>query len=191
MASEYCTGAIAIFVEPRRNNKSLGSRRFLGTCETAPQRQTNRPYKQLRNDLSSDQAFDYVYAGGSEAVTSLILTYWNEDVAQALERSPTNENLGSENLGDMGALMGQEGFGWKLHIVHAFGGIIAGRAASMPFQESGRIYVQSIFWGPESDEGGSRERKKHMVFRSWKEWNPTTLKFKLFEPVTGTYSLTE
>lgn len=190
MAAEYCTGAIAIYVEPRVNNKALTGRRLLGTCETAPQRQTNRPYKQLRNDLSSDQAFDYVYAGGSEAVTSLVLTWWNDDVAQALERSPTNQNLGVESLSDMGSLMGQEGFGWRLHIVHAFGGIVAARQ-SMPFQESGRIYVQSIFWGPESDEGGSRERKKHMVFRSWKQWDPQTLRFTLFEPITGTYSLTE
>ena len=112
------------------------------------------------------------------------------DVAQALERSPTNQNLGVESLSDMGSLMGQEGFGWRLHIVHAFGGIVAARQ-SMPFQESGRIYVQSIFWGPESDEGGSRERKKHMVFRSWKQWDPSTLRFTLFEPITGTYSLTE
>lgn len=188
MANEYCTGAIAIYVEPRQNNKSLTGIKLLGTCETAPQRQTNRPYKQLRNDLSSDQAFDYVYAGGDEAVTSLILTWWNDDVALALERSPTNQALGQASLADMGALMGQEGFGWKLHIVHAFGGIVPSRP-SMVNQESGRIYVQSIFWGPESDEGGSRERKKHMVFRSWKEFDPSLKRFTLFLPVTGTYSL--
>lgn len=182
MAQPYGTGAVHIFVRgPVQGQKtSVNSPKlYLGTAEQAPQRQTDRTFKQVMNDLSSQKPFDYVYAGGEEAILSFTLTNWNEAVAQALECAPVSGGLGFSTIFDQGSLMGQEGLALEIWYLYTFGGVAA--RPSMVGQEAGRHYVQALFWGPETDKTGTTERQKHMVFKCWKKWNPSTKRFTLFD----------
>lgn len=174
MANEYSTGAVAIYVKTPK----LGGAFLLGTSEQGPSRSTERSFKQMRNDLTSERTFDYVYAGGEEAVLSFVLTWWDDSVAQALEASPVSNNIGRSDIYDMGTMMGQEGKAAEIWYAFTFrgpGGPTVGSAphtverTTFRFQEGGRHYVQAVFWGPEQDETGTKERKKHMVFRAWKK----------------------
>lgn len=186
MASEYATGAVHIYVKmPATIPVVGGSIKYLGTAEQGPERSTERTFKQVMNDLSSQRAFDYVYAGGEEAVLSFVLTRWNENVAQGLERAPVSGGFGFATIFDQGSLMGQENLAVEIWYGFSFHMGLAGAPArpSMPGIEGGRHYVQALFWGPERDETGSHERKKHMVFRAWKKYDKTTSppRFTLFD----------
>lgn len=180
MANEFCTGAMHIYVAPMKYNKLLNGINYLGTCESFPQRTTERSFKSLRNDLTSERSLDYVYAGGSEAVINLTLTRWDETVRLQFERAPVSGLLGADSRDDIGSLMGQEELGWMLYLVHQFGGIGPARP-SMVGKENGRRYIQCVFWGPEQDETGTREEKQHMVFRAWKKYNTKTGQFVLWD----------
>jgi hypothetical protein len=183
MAQEYATGAVHIFVKLGANAGGGGGGvvEYLGTAEQAPQRQTDRTFKQVMNDLSSQKPLDYVYAGGEEAVLSFVLTRWNEPIATALEAGPFSGGIGFATIFDQGSLMGQEDLALEVWYWYTFGGLAA--RASMVGQEAGRHYVQALFWGPETDQVGSVERKKHMVFKAWKRFEPnaTPMKFVLFD----------
>lgn len=184
MANEFCTGAVHIYVQQMGGQPTTSTAiGYLGTCENFPERQTERSYKNLQNDLSSQRAFDYVYAGGSEAVVSLVLTRWNESVALTLERAPVSGLVGADHLNDIGSLMFQEKLGWRLLLVNQFGTGVAGGIArpTMVGQENGRRYVASLFWGPERFESGTKEAKKHMVFRCGRLYDPATQKFTLWD----------
>lgn len=178
MAQEYATGAVHIYVKMPSNNLLGGGIRYLGSSEQGPQRTTERTFKQVMNDLSSQRPFDYVYAGGEEAVLSFVLTRWNDGVAQALECAPFSGGFGYSTIFDQGSLMGQENLAVEIWYSFTFSG-----RASMPGMEGGRHYVQALFWGPEQDETGSHERKKHMVFRAWKKFDAkvTPPRFTLFD----------
>jgi hypothetical protein len=191
MAQEYATGAVWIFVKLPPNITGLpisggtvpagGSVQLLGTSEQGPARQTDRSWKQVMNDLSSQRAFDYVYAGGEEAVLSFVLTRWNENVAQALECAPVSGGMGYKTILDVGSLMGQEKLALEISYTFTFGGLAP--RGSMAGQEGGRHYVQALFWGPDQDETGTHERKKHMVFKAWSKYDPTQNppRFTLFD----------
>lgn len=169
MAQEFATGAVHIYVRGNvagaKNNPSA-SIKYLGTAEQGPQLQTDRTYKQVMNDLSSQKPFDYVYAGGEEAILSFVLTRWNEPVATLLEAAPFSGGVGFSTIFDQGSLIGQEELALEIWYVYTFGGLAA--RASMAGQEAGRHYWQAIFWGPDQHTLGTQERKKHMVFKAWK-----------------------
>lgn len=176
MANEFATGAVAIYVKFPTGSAIGTTPLLLGTSEQGPSRQTDRAFKNLQNDLTSQKPLDYIYAGGEEATLSFVLTWWNEAVARALEAAPISGLIGASNIFDQGTLMGQEGRALEVWYAWAFGGPGASLAPfgqarpSMPGQEGGRHYVQCLFWGPEQDETGTHERKKHMVFRAWKKF---------------------
>lgn len=173
MAQEFATGGVHIFVRGNANggNKPTAPILYLGTAEQAPALQTDRTYKQVMNDLKSQKAFDYVYAGGEEAILSFNLTRWNEPAATMLEQAPVSGGIGFSTIFDQGALIGQEGLALEIWYLYTFGGLAA--RAAFARQEPGRHYVQALFWGPDQHTLGSMERKKHMVFRAWGAYDPS------------------
>lgn len=184
MAQEFATGGVHIFVRGNvkdSKNNPAAPILYLGTSEQAPQLQTDRNFKQVMNDLKSQKAFDYVFAGGAEAVLSFTLTRWNEPAATLLEQSPFSGGLGFETIFDIGSLMGQEGLALEIWYLYTFGGLAA--RPSMVGQEGGRHYLQALFWGPDNHTLGSTERKKHMVFKAWGKYAPTKNppRFDLFD----------
>lgn len=173
MAQEWATGAVHIYVRGNvkdSKNNPAAPILYLGTSEQGPQRQTDRNFKQVMNDLKSQKPFDYIFAGGSEAVLSFVLTRWNEPTATLLEQAPFSGGLGFETIFDIGSLMGQEGLALEIWYLYTFGGLAVRQ--SMVGQEAGRHYHQALFWGPEQDTLGSTERKKHMVFKAWGKYRP-------------------
>lgn len=186
MANTYATGAVHIYVKFPANGQIFPNTiRYLGTSEQGPARQTDRTFKQVMNDLSSQKPFDYVYAGGEEAILSFTLTRWNDLTAQALERAPVSGGFGFSTILDQGTMMGREGYALEVYYAYTFGGLFArpNQAVSFPGQEGGRHYLQCLFWGPEQDELGTKERKKHMVFKAWKRYDPSLSppRFTLFD----------
>jgi len=174
MAQEWATGGVHIFV--RGNTSNGGNKKtapilYLGTAEQAPSIQTDRTFKQVMNDLSSQKPFDYVYAGGSEAILSFVLTRYEEPAATLLEQAPISGGLGFETIFDQGSIMGQEGLTLDIWYLYTFGGLAA--SPSMTGQEAGRHYVQALFWGPDTHSLGTQERKKHFVFKCFKKYDPT------------------
>lgn len=185
MATPYATGAVHIYVKLPPAAPGLGGQtKYLGTSEQGPTRQTDRTFKQVMNDLSSQKPFDYIYAGGEEAILSFNLTRWNDNVAQALEAAPVSGGVGFSTIFDQGTVMGREGRALEIWYAYTFGGI-PGSALRPSFvgQEGGRHYLQGLFWGPEQDELGTKERKKHMVFKCWKKFDvsQTPARFTLFD----------
>lgn len=185
MAQEWATGAVHIFVRGNvqgSKNSPGAPILYLGTAEQAPQRQTDRAFKQVMNDLKSQKPFDYVFAGGEEAVLSFVLTRWNEPVATMLEAAPVSGGIGVSTIFDHGSLMGQEQLALEIWYLYTFGGLGARPSmAGMP-DIAGRHYLQALFWGPESDQIGSVERKKHMVFKCFSKFEVSTIpRFTLFD----------
>lgn len=170
----YCTGAVYIYV-------GIGGGKtaplFLGTCESMPDKSTDRKFKPVMNDLTSQTPMDYIYAGGEEATISIVLTRWDELVATALENQPnagrpnalglTAPN-GSLNEAGIGSVMGQEEFAFPVWLRYQFGGLSPARP-TMVGMETGRRYANCILFGPDRDETGSKERKKHYIFKAFKK----------------------
>lgn len=179
MAQPFATGAIHIFVR----FGGVGSPSYLGTCESMPQDSRAPEYEPVMNDVSGSKVpLDFAYEGESSQI-SMILTRWNEDIAQSITTPPgLTSTDGSWAWADVGTLMGLEEWFTEVWLVRTYGAVLAARTAyTSQGMQAGRHYVQTILWAPQTDETGTKPMKRHFMFYAWPKINHTTKRFVLFD----------
>jgi hypothetical protein len=171
MANPFCTGAAHIFAAVGVSGTDR-SPQYLGTTETIPAMDHVRAWDAVMNDISgSRDPLDYIYEGNGEALMSFVLTRWNQAVLNRIRTmpSPFTTNIpGLETANDIGALMGYEGHAYQVWIMWQFGAALANKPGYSQM-EPGRMYHQTISWGPDRTEGGTRAKKEHVIFRAFRK----------------------
>ncbi len=175
MAQQYATGAVHCYVK----NANLGSQvNYLGTCEQMPQDSRSPEYEMLMNDLSGSKVpLDMAFEGVSAQV-SMVLTRWDNTVAEALTKAPSTTGIGSYSYSDVGTLMSLEGQCTEIWLAYTFTALNPKAVyATLP---KGRHYIQSVLWSPQLDETGTKPMKRHFMFYAWPKYVPLTKKFTLY-----------
>ncbi len=188
MAQPFCTGAVHAYAD----TGAPGSRTplYLGTTESFPGIDTSRNWDSVMNDISgSKDPLDYIYEGQGQAVISLVLTRFNQNVLNAIRQVPGPGNtLGLDTLATVGSLAGFEGWAFRFWLLYSFGSAGFGAKAAFSTMEPGKYYPQTILWGPERTEGGTRAKKEHLILMAWKKYNPQTGTFQLFSEASGDFA---
>lgn len=177
MAQPFATGVQHCFVG-LGGSGSAPSPLYLGTGESFVRRDEHRAWDAIMNDISGSQLpFDYVFSG-SEVIHSLVLTRWNMAVIRLLEAQPDPffNVRGTTREVDVGALMQTEGLVFQFWVTNAFSG-----KAAYPLLDAGRRYPSTILWGPDTEEGGTRANKRHLIFRSYRIYDPVTRSMLLWD----------
>ena len=179
MAQQFATGAVHVFIR----FGGQGAIQYFGTTESMPQDSRSPEYETLMNDVSGSKVpLDLAWEAESAQI-SLVMTRWDENVAQAIEVGPgLTANLGSWSWNDVGTLMGLEGEYTELWLTYQFGSILGNKAAYVgQGLKPGRHYVQSVLWAPQQDETGTKPMKRHFMFFAWPKINATTKRFTLWD----------
>ena len=163
-AQPYATGAVHVFVRALVS----GPITYFGTCESMPQDSRNNEYEMLMNDISGSKVpLDLAWEAQSAQI-GLVMTRWDEVVAQTLTSAPISVVDGSWPWESVGTLMGLEGFYTEIWLTYTFGGALANKAAyTGNGLTSGRHYLQAVLWSPQTDETGTKPMKRHFMFYAW------------------------
>lgn len=176
MAKMYSTGPALLYTETGGGNVA-----FLGTCEAAPDIELTGEFEPIFNDLGGPRLpTDRIWAG-EEAISSLVLTRWNEIVLQAIMGTLVQSGGvgGRSFLGDVGTIMGQEKQTFQFWILFPF----ASKAAysDMP---AGYHFLASMPIGPKGITPGTGVNKRHLILkhqRAMASTPPTTLNSTVFD----------
>lgn len=165
-AQAWATGVVWVFT-------AVGAQapRFFGTTESMPQDTRTPEYEPLMNDITGSRLpLDMAWQGMSAQV-SLVMTRWDEAVAEQLLQVPTSIGLsGQWRLSDIGALVGQEGLSTiQLWLAYSNNAGLAQIPVKPAYANMipGRHYLQCVMMSPQSDETGTKPRKRHFQFFAW------------------------
>ncbi len=188
MAQQWATGGIHVFAAPLSGGQPV----YFGTAERYPEENRNPQYEALMNDISGTKVpLDFSWEG-EDAQIALPMTRWNEQLALRMEAKPNPATTsiggtqpsvpGSWFAGDVGSLMGFEGFAWQFWLVRTFGALLANKAAYvgnglLP----GRHYNQCLIWSPETEESGTAPMKRLFMLYAWPLYVPALRKFVLYD----------
>lgn len=177
-AQQFATGSVHSFVR-----FAGGSILYLGTCESMPQDQRNPEYEMLMNDISGSKVPLDVAWEGESAQISLVLTRWDENVANVCETPPGVAPVaGSWFMRDVGTLMSLEKETTELWLVYTFGSVLANKVAyTANGLHAGRHYPQCVLWSPQLDETGTKPMKRHFMYYAWPRYDPSNFKFTLYD----------
>jgi len=125
----------------------------------------------VMNDASGSKVpLDMAWEGESAQI-SLVMTRWDETIAQQMEAKPNGflRTPGTWEANDVGTLIGMEGMAWGLWLLYTFGASFADKDKYVRDggMQRGRFYPQCIVWAPETETIGSRPMKRHFVFFAW------------------------
>src|SRR5882672_11912422 len=109
MANQFSTGAVHVFIASPYYN--AGSPLYFGTTESMPDDRRQPEYEMLMNDASGSKVpLDMAWEGESAQI-SLVMTRWDETIAQQMEAKPNGflRTPGTWEANDVGTLIGMEG----------------------------------------------------------------------------------
>lgn len=181
MAQPYTTGPVLVWV-----GVGVGyTPTFLGTAESFPRQQHRPKFGEVKNDLAGSQQPLDQHFQGSDAILSVTLTYWNDNVFQSLEKVPSSALTGTGNgagVGtysflDLGTMMLAEGQAFPVWFVYP----AARSHTAMASLPAGYRYPTCIFRGPWEAEGGTKELKRQAIFHAQPKWNASTGLFTVYD----------
>lgn len=184
MAQLWCTGPAHAFVNMAAYSQGgpypLGTF-YLGTCENAPEIQLGPEYEPVRNDLSGKKKpFDMQYQG-EDALISLDLNRYNENVYQLIANRPFRGVPGADGPFDIGTLIGTEGAAIALWLTFPYALKPAmANSANGPLVPGYRFpYTAPI--SPERLTVGTQAKKVHLLMYAWQAWIPAVQSFLLYD----------
>lgn len=187
----YCTGAARVWVAfPTSYNyysgATFGPPEPFGTCERAPRPRIIRQWEDIFNDLGGTKIpFDRMYQGQIGMVGGT-MTRWRERVATALAATPSQQGLGTtpgtDVLGDVGAIMGLEGFTYQVWVEYIYGTSLVNKAAMVLGQmPDGFHFFASIYEGPDDHSVGTGPKKLDFTFYGLRRYMTQTGDFDLYD----------
>ena len=159
----YSTGATFVYL----GLGSSGTALFFGTAEGYPKHERRADLEYLMNDVGGRKKPVDVSWQGMDASLSLVMTFWDEGMAQILENmprfelAPTASPPGTWSFSDMGTLLGFEGYAIPIWLRYNFAGKTA--YANLP---AGYHYLQSVPLNL-GDENGAAPMKRIFSFYMW------------------------
>ena len=148
---------------------AAGTAAFFGTAEGYPRHERRPEYEQLMNDVGGRRKPVDMSWQGMDATLSLVMTVWDEGIAQILENLPRFELSsfstppGSWAFSDMGALMAFEGNAMQIWLAYNF----AAKTAYGPLP-LGYHYLKAVPVNL-TDENGAQPMKRIFSFYIWPE----------------------
>jgi len=183
MAQLYTTGPAHIYLAFPTGSGTQNSPVYFGTCEDAPQVQIIPKFEDVYNSIGGTVPFDKSYQG-EVALIDLDMNRYNESVYGILAARPRVGTRGVNIAGDVGTLMGTEGYTIGVYLKFDFGA--AGAAPKAAYTANGMPpgyrFPGGIPIGPDRLQNlGTRPRKTNVVFFAIRIWNPATQAFGLYD----------
>lgn len=175
MPRPYVTGPAHIWVA-----FSGGQPQYLGTTERSPRQRVKRTFAPLWNDLGGDEPFDWSYMSQAGLVMG-VFTRWEESVYAQLAKVPRSTLVrGTDVPGDIGSLIGTEGWGVELYVAFPYSAKpVYGAVGGMP---RGYRWGTTFMLGPDDmDPIGVQPRKLHLVWYCMRKFTPSAGTFLLYD----------
>lgn len=195
MANPFSTGPVEIYVCPRTGvatsgyggglidlltYPSPGAMYFLGYCEKAPRVLINPKWIPLLSDLNGGQVPFDVSCAVSDAMISMTLTVWNEQVYKPLVATPRgfSSTRGFWAAADVGRLMLHEAYATAVWCYFPYSTLKPFGAAF--FQPAGYHFIATWPTGEEI-ESGSKLSKRLLQLYAVPVYNPTNGTWTLYD----------
>jgi len=176
MAQAYVTGPVGLFVGFRNpGSSSIATIEFLGTGETAPDIEENLEHEPVMNDVwGSKLPMDRLHEG-SEAVVSVVLTWWRETTVRRVMALPyrngsvrgVNVVRGAANgYGDVGSAILTEGLAISLWCLFPYSAKTAYQNANNGKMPQGQRFPYSMLVGKPVRKTGTKANKMQLTFQA-------------------------
>jgi hypothetical protein len=176
MAQLYSTGPAHWWVS-LQNSPLL----YLGTCEKKPKIVVRPSWSPAYNDLGGQKIpFDMSYQG-TEGISLLNLTRFNEPVYQLLATRPSASTKIASGInvpGDIGTLLLTEGLAWTVYVYFPYAAKLAYKSGGMV---PGYRFPASYLEGPDEFEPSTDPINRTLIFHHLRAFDPKTGIFDCYD----------